>query len=163
MSRVLLLLILITPLLLHAQDESDCVFNDDYEGLTKDWIKEANTSYQFDWIEEANTAIAQISPTERIELQKGGCYHSVVSLVYRTGRNLEDLEFWLERALALSKEFDLIFYEYLIEGTVGEMERRNNYLIFPIPVEEYSNRDTDGIVLQPGERTNALILEYYYN
>lgn len=144
--------------------QEDCVFNDDYEGLTKDWIERSSTSYEFEWIEEANTALCFMNSKERIELQMGGCIHFNTSLIYRSDRSIDDREFWLSKALELSQMFDLqLFVEPLEKEKLGEPHWSAEYLIFPIPDEELSNRITDGIVVKKGAHLNSLILEYYVN
>ncbi len=156
--------ILLVPFFTLTQD--DCVFNNDYEGLTTDWIERANTTYKFTWIEEENIAIARLSDDESLQLQMGGCYHFTTSLIFRTTNavELDNEKFWLSKALELTKLFEVKFFKEPLEaGVVVESERTNNMIIYTFPIDEFGNRITEGIIIERKEKATTLTLSYYFN
>lgn len=51
-----------------SSDEDDCVFNDDYQGLTTEWLKEINKN-NFAWKSDINRAVV-IDGADSIFLSK---------------------------------------------------------------------------------------------
>jgi hypothetical protein len=97
--------------------EHDCVFNDDYQGLTDEWLKEINKN-NFVWKSDINRAVVIDGP-DSIFLSKGGCGHFGISVELRIPNDrhlISDSTFWIERTLRLADEFGMDHYSKAIRS-----------------------------------------------
>jgi len=72
-----------------SQSENDCTFNNDYKGLTTDWLSELGKT-NFIWNAKTNQAEIQ-SGQDTIVISKGGCIHFNTLVELRLGNNTHTL------------------------------------------------------------------------
>ena len=149
-----------------AKSQDDCVFNNDYQGLTKDWIEETGTNYKFVWVEELNSFVARLSNVEIISLSAGGCYSSGRTIKYQNTEidSFDNIDFWMTMALKLAKEFQMdLFIKPLEEKSWNLKYENERNLIYGIPIDSDEYRIVEGIILERDEKSHALVLSYYIN
>ncbi|GEM_PF-6191298 len=157
-------LVIFLPYSVAAQN--DCIFNNDIEGLTADWIERSNTGYYFKWDEGVKSYRAQISRKESIEVSSGGCIHFTTSLNYSTSerKDLNDVDFWISKALELAEMFQIEFFLQPLRSRAYSLEQRGDkHVIYSFPVEEFSNKSTEGILIEQKGNTIVLEMSYYIN
>lgn len=108
-------------------EEEDCVFNNDYKGLTSEWLKELKIK-DFIWRDDQKQALVP-SGQDTVFFSKGGCTHSVLLVELKLTNDhhaLTDSTYWVEKALALSALYHMNHYEQMIRerkikmGNTGE-------------------------------------------
>jgi hypothetical protein len=95
----------------NEKGESDCIFNDDYKGLTFDWLAEVGKR-DFVWRKDLHQALIAAGH-DTIYVSKGGCEHFVFLVELRLGEDhhtIADSTFWISTALSLASEFGLEHY-----------------------------------------------------
>lgn len=94
----------------------DCVFNDDYKGLTTDWLDELHIS-DFVWSDELKQALVPVG-RDTVFVSSGGCTHFgyLVELKLTNDDHLlTDSAYWISKALDLAIEYQMDHYELMIE------------------------------------------------
>jgi hypothetical protein len=122
-------------------EAEDCMFNDDYQGLTTEWLQESKID-KFIWREDLKRALLP-KGEDTVFFGKGGCSHfgQSVSLKIRNDNHLiSDSVFWIKKALQLSIDFKMPYYEKMIiqkRITKGQTwERSSWYLIMDDNMED---------------------------
>lgn len=64
------------------ENNSDCVFDDDYKKITEEWLKELEIK-KYDWDSKINKATFLYNG-DTVTVYKGGCYHFVNSVEIKT-------------------------------------------------------------------------------
>ena len=89
-------------------EEEDCVFNNDYKGLTTDWLKELKIE-AFIWRDDLKQALVP-KRQDTVFLQRGGCTHSGFVVEFKLTDDqhlLTDSAYWITKALELSCEYQM--------------------------------------------------------
>jgi len=149
-----------------SQTENDCVFNNDYKGLTLDWLTKLGKT-DFFWNAETNQAEIH-SGHETVFISKGGCVHLGMLVELRfsdDSHTINDSEYWLNKALILATEFDFKHYKKMIEeNKVKRVENNKNRVWFEI---EDNNLDDNlyyiGIEVNLEKKSKVISLSKYYN
>jgi hypothetical protein len=150
----------------NEEEESDCVFNSDYKGLTTDWLTKVGKT-NFVWrtdLDQASIAMGQ----DTIYVSKGGCEQMGLLVELRLnndGHTIADSTFWLSKALTLATEFGLTHYEQMIrEKKTKRIENRKNVVWFEI---EDDNQDDNlyynGVEINLEKKSKVISLSQYYN
>ncbi len=98
------------------EDEEDCVFNNDYKGLTIGWLKELNKP-NFIWRNDLDQALIPMGE-DTVFLSQGGCVHFglLVELKLTNDNHaISDSVFWVHKALNLATEYKMDHYQKMIE------------------------------------------------
>lgn len=149
-----------------SQSESDCTFNNDYKGLTTEWLMELGKT-DFIWNTETNKAEIHVAQDILIA-SKGGCVHFNTLVELHLGNDmhtLEDSDFWLKKALYLATEFDLKHYKKMLEeNNFNRVEARKNVVVFDIKDDKTDdNLFYLGVVINFENNSKVLSLSQYYN
>jgi hypothetical protein len=145
--------------------EDTCVFDNDYKGLTMDWVKELKAS-GFVWDEKMFAAIKVIDH-DTILLAQGGCYHFGISAKWSTVDTHEatDSSYWITKALKFAEEYQLNDYVAFIKG--GQLQRdltSETYVRYNvIDTARYTNTLYEGISVADMGHRKRLTLSLYYN
>jgi hypothetical protein len=87
-------------------------------------------------------------------------------LIFRTKEsiNINDEEFWINKALELSKKFKIEFFSNPItKKTYLEDFCTDKVIIYSFPLDEFESRITNGIVIQQTPESTKLELSHYIN
>ena len=149
-----------------SQSENDCTFNNDYKGLTTDWLSELGKT-NFIWNAKTNQAEIQ-SGQDTIVISKGGCIHFNTLVELRLGNNthtLKDTEYWLKKALYLATEFDLKHYKKMLKKNYfNRVEDRKNVIVFDIKDDKIGdNLFYVGVEINFENNRKIISLSEYYN
>lgn len=149
-----------------SQSENDCTFNNDYKGLTTEWLHELGKT-DFIWNEKSNQAEIH-SGQDTIAVSKGGCVHFNTLVELRLGNDthkLEDTEYWLKKALYLATEFDLKHYKKMLEeNNFSRVEARKNVIVFDIKDDKIDdNLFYVGVEINFENNRKVISLNKYYN
>ena len=164
------ILITIIGLLLYvtafSQTEKDCVFNNDYKGLTTEWLTKLGKT-DFHWNADSNQAEIY-SKQDTIFVSKGGCVHFGISVELRLSEDphtINDSEYWLNKALTLATDFDFKYYKKMIqEISVNRVENKKNIVWFEIEDDNLAdNLYYNGIEINLEMKTKVIRLSQYYN
>jgi len=149
-----------------SEPETDCVFNDDYKGLTTEWLaKIGKTNYS--WSKDLNQASIAIG-SDTIYLSKGGCAHFGVLVELRLGKDehtINDSSFWLDKALQLASEFELTHYKQMIQQKKTKQIRNSEKMIW-FTVDDDNLEDNlyyNGIEVNLERKSKVISLSQYYN
>ena len=149
-----------------SQTENDCTFNNDYKGLTTDWLYELGKT-DFIWNAKTNQAEIQ-NGQDTIVVSKGGCAHFNTLVELRLGNNthtLKETEYWLKKALYLATEFDLKYYKKMLEkNNFNRIEARKNVIVFDIKDDKNDdNLFYVGVEINFENNSKIISLSKYYN
>src|SRR5688572_1653153 len=70
-------------------DDDDFIFNNDYKGLTSEWLKELNIT-EFIWREDLKQALIP-KGQDTLFFSKGGCTHSGILVELKLANDSHDL------------------------------------------------------------------------
>ncbi|MBL7832458.1 MAG: hypothetical protein JNK18_00815 [Cyclobacteriaceae bacterium] len=97
------------------ETDDDCVFNNDFKGLTTDWLEELKIN-DFIWRDDLKGALIPAGE-DTVFLSKGGCSHfgtSVELWIHTETPDLIDSTFWISKALELADQYEMTDYAELI-------------------------------------------------
>lgn len=146
------------------KDQEDCVFNNDYKGLTTDWLAELRIT-EFIWREDLKQALVP-KGQDTVFLSKGGCTHFglLVELkLTNDHHDLTDSTYWIDKALALSVEYRMEHYEKMIrEGKIKRTENAGSNVWYEIDDDDTEdNMIYNGVeISQEGNSKKVNISEY---
>ncbi len=149
-----------------SQTEIECVFNNDYEGLTTEWLTELGKT-DFVWNEKSNQAEIH-SGQNTVLVSKGGCVHfgiSVELIINNDSHTIEDSEYWLNKALTLAKEFNFKHYQKMIEkNNVKRVENEKNLIRFEVEDDNLNdNLYYNGVEINLESKSKVISISQYYN
>jgi hypothetical protein len=148
-----------------SDKEDDCVFNNDYNELTTEWLSELKIK-NFIWRADLEQALIP-NGQDTVFLSKGGCYHfgmSVELKLTNDNHQLTDSAFWLNRSLKLAIEYHMDHYKQMIEeGRIRMAQDGETRVTYVIDDEkEPDNLEYDGIeITQDGQNKRISISQYY--
>jgi hypothetical protein len=143
---------------------NDCIFNDDYKGLTTDALKKLQKD-NFIWSDKhEQAAIPQGQDT--IIFSEGGCYaySTVLAIILNNdSHDLADSTFWIQKALELAHEFGMNDYEEIINnGKLRIGSRDEGHIWFEVEdIHDDDNTIYNGIeVTSNGSKKRLEISQY---
>ncbi len=146
--------------------EEDCVFNDDYYGLTVEWLKELNKR-NFIWRSNLNQALLPMGQ-DTVFISKGGCYHFGISVELKlTNDNhlISDSTYWIQTALQLADNYKMEHYSKMIKkGQIRKVQ--NSELRIWYEVDDDNENDNffyNGIEITFAEKVKRINITEYYN
>ncbi|GAA4280335.1 hypothetical protein [Gaetbulibacter aestuarii] len=166
MKLIILFAILFLSLQVNSQIENDCVFNNDFEGLTMEWLQELNQTH-FIWNEIEQVAEKTVGE-DSIKVSKGGCVHFGTEVEFVFGNNnnaLDNTDYWLKKAIEIAKAFDLKWYEEALKSNNFKRFRpEKNQLVFDINDDDISdNLFYEGVIISKENNMNKMSLSKYMN
>jgi hypothetical protein len=149
-----------------SQTENDCTFNNDYKGLTTEWLKELGKA-DFVWNAKSNQAVIY-SGQDTISVSKGGCVHFGILVELRLANDLHtinDTEYWVKKALFLATEFDLKHYKKMLEeNNFKRVDTNKNVVWFDIEDDKIGdNLFYNGVEINLENKLKIISLSEYYN
>jgi hypothetical protein len=146
--------------------KEDCVFNNDYKGLTIGWLKELNKS-NFIWRNDLEQALIPVGQ-DTVFLSQGGCFHFgfLVELkLTNDNHSLSDSVYWINKALALANEYEMDQYQKMIRsGKIRKVQDGKTTVWYEV---EDDNPDDNlyynGIEITSGPTSKRLSISQYFN
>lgn len=147
-------------------DEEDCVFNNDYKGLTTDWLTELKIK-EFTWRDDLKRAIVA-KGQDTIFFSKGGCTHSGLSIELKlTNDNhaITDSTYWIKKAFDLSIEYHMDHYEKMMkEGKIRKADSGMTTVWYQIDDDDIEdNLIYNGIEIVENGRDKRISISQYFN
>jgi hypothetical protein len=147
-------------------EEEDCVFNNDYKGLTTDWLKELKIETII-WRDDLKQALVP-KGQDTVFLQQGGCTHSGFVVEWKLTHDqhfITDSAYWITKALELSAEYQMDHYEQMIrEGKIKKVESGEMNVWYEI---EDNNEDDNliynGIEITQDGHSKRINISQYFN
>jgi len=168
MKRLITIITFLFCVSLYSQEEveNDCPFNNDYKGLTTEWLVKLGKT-DFVWNEKSNQAEIY-SGQDTIFVSKGGCVHFGILIELRLGNDkhtINDSEYWLKKALVLATEFEFNHYKKMItENNLKRVETNKNVVWFDIEDDNFDdNLFYNGVEINLEKKTKVISLSKYYN
>ena len=134
---------------------------------TDEFIRKKGKFTDYEWDNEHKTATIKLENGEILKAFRGGCVHFGMSGELFTNfdsTKIKDLDFWLDRALWISKNiFDFKDYEYLKEQLAKKdyhLESNGNSFYIFIPHKIY---DEFSISVRIEEGKAVLYVGYYFS
>jgi hypothetical protein len=147
------------------QEDDDCVFNDDYKGLTTKWLAEVGKT-DFVWREDLEQAVIAMG-MDTIFVLQGGCSHFgfLVELRLSDDRHtLSDTAFWLTKAQGLAKDFDFEHYEKALGENMYTLEKNENSIWFSVEDDDPDdNMIYNGVEVSVKGNSKIISLSQYLN
>jgi hypothetical protein len=146
-------------------EEEDCVFNNDYKGLTTDWLRELKIK-NFIWKDEIKAALVPHGQ-DTVFVSKGGCSHSGLSVELKLSNDnhlITDSSYWIKKALDLAIEYQMKHYEQMIkQNKIRKTENGKTTVWYEIDDnKEADNLEYTGIeISQDGLSKKVSISEYF--
>lgn len=146
--------------------EEDCVFNNDYKGLTTDWLKELKIK-DFIWREDLKQALIP-KGQDTVFISKGGCTHSGLSVELKLtndNHSITDSTYWTKKALDISREFQMDHYERMIkEGKIKKAESGQTSTWFEIVDNDpEDNLIYNGVEISLDGQSKKVSISQYFN
>jgi hypothetical protein len=146
------------------EDNSDCVFEDDYKKVTEDWLNDLEIK-KYVWDPKTNKAIV-IYNGDTLTLYRGGCNHFISSVEFKTAiypnKTLDTTILRKIKEVACKFKFDN-YCKKLSEGLYKKTENSNSS--FFLEFEDDNTEDNlffNGIqIIEKEKRTSINISEYY--
>lgn len=143
----------------------ECVFDDDYQGLTEAWLAELKIT-DFVWRDDLKQAhIARGQDT--VVVAKGGCVHFNVLVEYKfTNDNHApaDSAYFIAKALELATEFDLENYRETIRRGYFKKTRDGESVLYEIDDDDLEdNQYYNGIEITTEGKGRRISMSLYMN
>jgi|GEM_PF-1010740 len=144
----------------------DCVFNNDYKGLTAGWLKELNIQ-DYEWDSNRNNAII-IDGRDSILVTQGGCYHfgfTVTQKLMNENVSFDSLSYWIDKSILLAEKFEFDNYLKSLKDSTFTIENEELHSIW-ISVEDDNIDDNlfySGIELKREDNNSKITISQYYN
>jgi hypothetical protein len=150
----------------NSGSDDDCVFNNDYKGLTTDWLKELKIT-EFIWRDDLKQALVQ-KGQDTVFLQQGGCTHSgfVVELKLTDDQHaITDSAYWITKSLELSREYQMDHYEQMIrEGKIKKADSGQKSVWYEIEDNDIDdNLIYNGIEITQDGQVKRISISQYFN
>lgn len=146
------------------EDNSDCIFDDNYKKVTEDWLNEAKIK-NYVWDSKINKAIL-IYNGDTLTFYRGGCNHFISSVEIKTDiyPNKELDSTLLRKINDIACKFKFNNYcKKLIEGRFKKIDKGNSSFFLEFEDDDpEDNLISEGIqFLEKDKRTIIEISEYY--
>lgn len=155
-----------TPYNSLSADDNDCVFNNDFKGLTTEWLSKLKIT-DFVWREDIHGALIP-KGVDTTFISQGGCTHfgTTVELWARTEvREISDSIFWISKALELADNYQLTDYADIIrKGNFRKLNHDDDSVTYEVyPDEEIDNAIYEGINIVSEKEYVRLSISKYLN
>lgn len=146
--------------------EEDCIFNNDYQTLTREWLLECNIG-AYSWDSLNNRAVI-INDRDTIFVAKGGCDHFniwVESKLASDSHSLGDSAYWICQSLVLAEKFHFDHYlQKIREGNVMFTQNSDYSAWFELTdANEAGNLYYPGIEIRNQNGEKRISISQYYN
>lgn len=145
--------------------DEDCVFDNNPQKLTKEWLKEVGIE-KFSWDQKNNKAIV-IQNQDTLLLYKGGCNHLTSSLEFKF-ENKKETDFdskLLQKISELACKFQ--FENYCAKISNNQFEKiQSNETSYLLDFEDDDSEDNliyNGIEIKPQGNMFYITISEYYN
>lgn len=150
----------------NANSEEDCVFNNDYKGLTEEWLKELNI-HDYTWRPDLYQALI-LKEKDTVFLSKGGCTHfgfSVEIKLTNDNHPLTDSIFFIQKVLELATEFEMEHYKQTIEeGRIQKAGHGETNIWYEVEDDDpEDNLIYNGIEIIADGQNKKISISQYYN
>lgn len=147
-------------------DDNECVFNNDFKGLTTEWLNELEIT-DFVWREDLHGALIP-KGQDSIFISQGGCAHfgTLVELRIRSKTpDISDSTFWMSKALELADNYKLNDYSDMIrKGKLRKFYGDNNNVSYEVsPDNQVDNLIYEGINIVSENGYIRLSISKYFN
>lgn len=154
-----------TVLKTESETESDCVFDDDYKKITKEWLNEIGFK-KYVWDEQNKQAILKYN-NDTLIVRKGGCNHFVNSVQIRTNilpnKILDSILIKKITEIACKFKFEN-YCQKLTEGKYKEIIESNSSLFLEFEDEDPDdNLISEGIQISTDNKKTVIEISEYYN
>jgi hypothetical protein len=145
--------------------EDDCVFNNDYKGLTSGWLGELKIE-NFIWRDDLKQALVP-NGQDTVFLSRGGCSHSGLSVELKLAsdnHSITDSTYWITKALNLATEYQMDYYEQMIkERRIKKAESGPTSVWYEVEDNDLEdNLIYDGIeIIDDGQNKRISISQYF--
>jgi hypothetical protein len=146
--------------------EDNCVFNEDYKGLTTEWLKELGIE-DFIWRDDLEQALIP-KEQDTVFVSQGGCTHFsfLVEIKLTDDQHLlNDSSFFVQEALTLAREFKMEHYEKMInEGRLRKMQDQETSVWYEIDDDNMEDNLTyTGIEIKKEGEAKRVNISQYFN
>lgn len=150
----------------NSDPEEDCVFNNDYQGLTTNWLNELKIK-GFIWRDDLKQALIP-KGQDTVFVSKGGCNHSglLVELKLTNDNHpMTDSTYWMKKALDLSAEYQMDHYERMIkEGKIRKSQSGQTTTWYEVDDNDpEDNLIYNGIEIVLDGRSKRVSISQYFN
>jgi hypothetical protein len=122
-------------------DGEDCVFNNDYKGLTIEWLTESKIK-DFIWNDNLKQALIPRG-RDTLFISQGGCTHFGFLVEIKLANDthaLTDSVFFIQKAFELATEFDMDHYVKMInEGKLRKAESGVERVWFEVDDDDFED------------------------
>lgn len=147
------------------ENDSDCVFDDDYKKITEEWLHELEIK-EYSWDSKTNKATL-VYNGDTLTVYKGGCYHFISSVEIKTAlypnKELDSSLTKKINDIACKFKFDN-YCKKLIEGRFKKINNSNSsfFLQFENDNPE-GNLVSEGIQILEKQKNTIIQISEYYN
>jgi hypothetical protein len=147
-------------------DEEDCIFNNDYKGLTTNWLAELNIK-DFIWRNDLKKALVSIGQ-DTVFFSKGGCTHSGLLVELKLTDDIHpitDSTYWINKVLELSMDYKMNHYSKMIrEGKIRRAHSGQKSVWYEIEDDDpEDNLIYNGIEIVHDGRNKRISISQYFN
>jgi len=148
------------------QSDDDCIFNNDYRGLTLEWLTELKKK-DFIWRADLDEALIPIGQ-DTVFISKGGCDHFGISVelkLVNDNHSISDSTYWIQSALKLADDYNMEQYRKAIkEGKLRKSQDGENSIWFEVDDDNVDdNLYYVGIEVTFEEKSKRISISQYYN
>lgn len=147
-------------------DDDDCIFNNNYKGLTSEWLKELNIT-EFIWRDDLKHAVVP-KGKDTLFFAKGGCTHSGILVELKLANDSHDLAdsiYWIDKALTLSAKYRMDHYEKMIRERKIKKANSGEANVW-YEVEDNNAQDNlffNGIEISQEQTGKRISISQYFN
>lgn len=144
-------------------EDDDCVFNNDFKGLTTEWLAELKIT-NFIWREDLKSALIP-NGVDTTLLSQGGCGHfgTSVELILRTKTaELSDSAYWISKALEIADQYKITDYAELIHKGKLKISNKNEDRVWYEMLSETNTEVYEGISVILNKDFKRLTMSKYF-
>lgn len=147
------------------ENNSDCVFDDDYKKITEEWLNELEIK-KYVWDSKTNKATLLYNG-DTLNVYKGGCYHFISSVEIKTNiypnKELDSTLISKINDIACKFKFDN-YCKKLIEGRFKKIDNSNSSFFLEFEDDDpEDNLVSEGIEILEKEKSTIITISQYYN
>lgn len=146
-----------------AMEDDDCVFNNNFKGLTTEWLAELKIT-NFIWREDLKSALIP-NGIDTTLLSKGGCGHFGISveLILRTKTaELSDSAYWISKALDIADQYKMTDYAELIRKGKLKISDKDEDRVWYEVLSETDTEVYEGISVIMNKDFKRLTMSKYF-
>ncbi|MBL7838676.1 MAG: hypothetical protein JNJ75_00910 [Cyclobacteriaceae bacterium] len=146
-----------------SEEGDDCVFNNDFKGLTTEWLAELKIT-NFIWREDLKSALIP-NGVDTTLLSQGGCGHFGISveLILRTKTaELSDSAYWISKALEIADQYKMTDYAELIRKGKLKISNKDEDRVWYEMLSETDTEVYEGISVIVNKDFKRLTMSKYF-